>query len=91
MRPDFARHPLQPGDRLILCTDGLWGEVGHERIAECAQGEPEDACRRLVDLACDHGGGDNVSVQVIHVVELGEAAPAQTGRIARLLAGLRGG
>jgi protein phosphatase len=91
MRPDFSRHPLQEDDRLLLCTDGLWGEVEPEALAEYGSLDPEAACRRLIDLACEHGGGDNVSVQVIRVVELDDAPSAPTGRIGRLLAGLRGG
>ena len=91
MRPDFSRHPLQPEDRLLLCTDGLWGEVEHDLLAAQVALDPEEACRRLLDLACERGGGDNISVHVIRIVELGTAAPVATGRIARLLAGLRGG
>jgi protein phosphatase len=91
MRPDFSRHVLQPDDRLVICTDGLWGEVELDAIHEAAQLEPPRAAERMIELACENGGGDNVSVHVIRVVELGAAAPAPTGRIGRLLAGLRGG
>jgi hypothetical protein len=45
-----------------------------------------------VEMACGHGGGDNVTVQCIRILEAGPAKPASPpGRIARLLSGLRGG
>jgi len=91
LRPDFARQPLEPGDRLLLCSDGLWGEVADDDLLRAAQLPPEVACDQLVSLACDHGGGDNITVQLVHALELDPAPPAPTGRIARLLSGLRGG
>lgn len=92
MRPDFGRSPVQAGDRFLLCTDGLWGEVEPAAMAEAMGAPPDVACQALVKLACDLGGGDNVSVQVVHVLDAGAETPApRPGRIARILAGLRGG
>ncbi len=91
LRPDFARVPLAPGDRFILCSDGLWGEVEPDDLRRLAQEPPEEACRALVELACARGGSDNISVYVIRVVEPGSSAAAPTGRLGRLLASLRGG
>ena len=93
MRPDFLRAPVQPEDRFLLCTDGLWGEVDDDTLQEhVGRRRPEDACDTLVRLACDRGGGDNLSLYVIRVVDPGpEPAAPPEGRLARLLAGLRGG
>lgn len=57
---------LQPGDVLLLCTDGLTRHVPDERIAEVL-GRPADAaaaCRQLVADALEGGGSDNVTVVV---------------------------
>jgi PPM family protein phosphatase len=57
---------LQPGDVLLLCTDGLTRHVSDERIAEVL-GRAADAqsmCRELVADALDGGGSDNVTVVV---------------------------
>jgi protein phosphatase len=92
LRPDFARIDVEPGDGFLLCTDGLWSEVEDEQLARELDRSPREACRALVQLACDAGGGDNVSVLVVRVLDVGpepERVPA--GRIARLLSGLRGG
>jgi len=91
MRPDFARVPVAAGDRFILCSDGLWGEIEPHELLRLAQQPPEEACRALVELACTRGGSDNISVYVIHVVVPGSSAAAPSGRLSRLLAGLRGG
>ncbi|CAA9225683.1 MAG: Protein serine/threonine phosphatase PrpC, regulation of stationary phase [uncultured Chloroflexi bacterium] len=91
MRPDFQRLPVELDDRFLLCTDGLWGEITPEALTHAASGDPELACRRLITLALDAGGGDNVSLHVVHVLDPGPPAGAPPSRIGRLLAGLRGG
>lgn len=56
----------EPGDRFLLCSDGLCGVVEDDAIRETLQsGPPAKAARALVDLANAHGGPDNVTVQVI--------------------------
>lgn len=92
MRPDFSRTPVLPDDRFLLCTDGLWGEVEPSDLREAAHAPPEEACSRLMELAYAHGAGDNVSLQIIRVVDPGaEPVPPPAGRLAQLFAGLRGG
>jgi protein phosphatase len=58
---------LQPGDILLLCTDGLTRHVPDEQIAELLAGatDARTACRRLVDAALAGGGSDNVTVVVM--------------------------
>jgi protein phosphatase len=54
-----------PGDHFLLCSDGLTGLVSDLEIAEVVRSDsPEDAARRLVDLANDRGGHDNITVQI---------------------------
>ena len=57
---------LQDGDLLVLCSDGLTEPVEDADIAAtlAAHPEPAQACRRLVDLALELGGPDNVTVVV---------------------------
>jgi protein phosphatase len=57
---------LQPGDGLLLCSDGLTDVVSAEEIGGVLAGEagPEAACRSLVELANDRGGPDNITVIV---------------------------
>jgi serine/threonine protein phosphatase PrpC len=67
--PDLTTLDLRPGDRLLLCSDGLSSYVPRELIdaALTALSEPGEAADRLIALAIDHGGPDNVSVIVIDV------------------------
>ncbi len=61
---------LEPGDRLLLCSDGLTEMVDDDLIAATlAEGTGDDSAWRLVDLANDAGGVDNISIVVIDVVE----------------------
>jgi PPM family protein phosphatase len=60
--------PLDEGDTLILCTDGLWGLVGDRELAHVAQAAaPADACLKLVGMALERGGPDNITVLVLRV------------------------
>ena len=66
---DVDDHQVLPGDVLVLCSDGLHGPVSPSEIAALL-GEGADlnrAAQRLVALANDRDGGDNVSAQLIRV------------------------
>ncbi len=66
----FGPYPLEPGDRVLLCTDGLTETMDDDEIARVAgQGDAEAAARVLVDEANRRGGPDNVSVLLVAVVE----------------------
>ena len=58
---------LPPGGALLLCSDGLHGAVRNESIADAFAGASEGVTERLVQLALDAGGPDNVSVAVLNV------------------------
>src|SRR5262249_46793038 len=62
----LKRSRLEDGERLLLCSDGLTEMVPEETIAKvlAAEKSSADACRRLVDLALEAGGKDNVTVIV---------------------------
>ncbi|MDM8085154.1 Stp1/IreP family PP2C-type Ser/Thr phosphatase [Cellulomonas cellasea] len=78
--PDLSVREARPGDRWLLCSDGLSGFVSAETIADTMRSlEDVDACAdRLVQLALRAGGGDNVTVIVADVVELDDV-PDGTG------------
>lgn len=65
--PHVRSATLKPGDRLLLCTDGLTDLVNDQVIAETmmTHAEPEAACRTLVDAANRAGGSDNVTVLLV--------------------------
>jgi serine/threonine protein phosphatase PrpC len=67
VRVDLSTHDLQPGDRLLLCSDGLSGQVDDAVISGVLAGEPDPgrAVDRLIDLANAAGGVDNVTAIVI--------------------------
>lgn len=77
--PDLSVREARPGDRWLLCSDGLSGFVSHDTIADTLRDLTDlDACAdRLVQLALRGGGGDNVTVIVADVVDL-DAAPDGT-------------
>ncbi len=96
--PDVERIEIRPGDRFLLCSDGLWGEVADAEIGAVLGAEaPERAVRRLVDLANERGGPDNVTVQIAVADGAAEsrrppvaapAAPVERSRAVPLAAGV---
>jgi serine/threonine protein phosphatase PrpC len=66
---DTAVLPLEPGDRLILCCDGLWEMIYDEGIEDVMmqESDPQLACDQLVRRANLAGGEDNISVIVVQV------------------------
>lgn len=70
IEPDAPAEPrrLQSGDVLLLCTDGLWGQMtGPEMQRILSSFAPSEACRALVQLAKDRGGPDNITLQVSRI------------------------
>jgi serine/threonine protein phosphatase PrpC len=58
-----------PGDRYVLCSDGLSGMVSDEEICDIVVGSPdlEQATQRLIERANEHGGEDNCTVVLLAV------------------------
>ncbi len=69
---------LEPGQGLLLCSDGLTSEVCDAEIAEVlsgqltTNGEGQAAVDRLVSLALEHGGNDNVTVVLVGLPDAGD-------------------
>ena len=77
---DLQPLELAPGDRFLLCSDGLSGVVQDGEIARCLGTEsPADAARSLVALANERGGPDNITVQVARVPGSGESGSSGPG------------
>jgi serine/threonine protein phosphatase PrpC len=66
----FTVH-LQPGDKLLLCSDGLWDMVRDPAIEQILSTvpDPSQTGNALIKAALDGGGDDNVSVIVVHINE----------------------
>jgi protein phosphatase len=66
VRVEVHQMRLEPGDTLLLCTDGLTGMLSDERIATvlAASHGSAEACEKLITLANEQGGEDNVTVIV---------------------------
>jgi serine/threonine protein phosphatase PrpC len=60
--------PLRPGDVLLLCSDGLWGQVRDAEILAAVEDKSaEQAGRELIELARQRGGPDNITVEILRL------------------------
>jgi PPM family protein phosphatase len=66
---NLLRFPVKPKERLLFCSDGLWGTVPNSRIREIFSKklDPEETCRELIYAARDGGGQDNITVVVVEM------------------------
>ena len=66
---DVFHETLQPGDTLLLCSDGLWEMVRREDLLKhlSEKSSPQKICDDLIDLANANGGEDNITAVVVHV------------------------
>ncbi|MBU0728877.1 MAG: protein phosphatase 2C domain-containing protein [Proteobacteria bacterium] len=67
--PEYHTRNIRPGNRILLCSDGLWSMVDHDemhRIITNAE-SPEQASNLLVDRANEGGGKDNITAVVVFI------------------------
>lgn len=69
---DVQVKAIRRGDRFILCSDGLSGHLEPEEIAEVLDRlGPQEGARRLIEIACERGGEDNITAIVARIDEVG--------------------
>lgn len=86
----LGRIEMRRGDLFLLCTDGLSTKVTDDEMYAIVVESPDHitACRRLVDLANDRGGEDNITVLIASVDGVGLLEPSENDSISRRLESL---
>lgn len=76
---DLTHQPVRRGDLLVLCTDGLSGQVRKEEIGRIVAQERDltTAGQSLIDRANENGGPDNITVVIAHLEGDGLAPPVE--------------
>jgi serine/threonine protein phosphatase PrpC len=60
--------PLRPDDVLLICSDGLWGQMRDAEILGAVEKKSaEQAGRELIELARERGGPDNITVEILRL------------------------
>jgi serine/threonine protein phosphatase PrpC len=81
---DTATYKIVPGDRVLLCTDGLSGVVDQTRIRNVLlrTADPQQAADKLVAMANEAGGPDNITVIVLDADGVTTGVAERTGDLA---------
>jgi protein phosphatase len=76
---DYWVHPIEAGERILICSDGLHGELSEAELYDVLahHSDPGEAVDALVQLALEHGGRDNITVILVDVDPAGPTAPEQ--------------
>lgn len=70
IKVDTFEAPLRKGGNLLLCTDGLWGELTDQAIHEvfATEKDARSTCARLVRMANENGGKDNITAVAVRII-----------------------
>jgi protein phosphatase len=73
VKVDLDEHPLFPDDVVLLCSDGLNKEMGDDEVLKVVSQstDPQQLAQRLVKMANDLGGRDNITVAVARIEKTG--------------------
>lgn len=68
VEPDTLEMVLEPGDRILMCSDGLSNMVSDATMEQLINDteSPEETCQKLIDLANENGGTDNITAVLLY-------------------------
>jgi hypothetical protein len=83
IKVDLTHQQVRRGDVLVLCSDGLSGQVSKDEIAQIVSQESDlvAVCKRLIDRANENGGPDNITVIAARFDGSRLAAPGTTDEV----------
>ena len=89
---DLTHQPVRRGDTLVLCSDGLSGQVGKDEIAAIVSAEQDlvVACNRLIDRANAAGGPDNITAIIARFDGPGLKSPSENDEVGHQVFALPG-
>ncbi len=89
-QPDLYEINVEPGDRLLLCSDGLSGMVEDDQLARTLSlvEDPQECASQLIDEANRAGGLDNITAIVVDITGFAEARRRKMARKTKATAGI---
>jgi protein phosphatase len=82
---NITKFPVKPTERLLLCSDGLWGALEHPVLCRILSepAHPKVTCQKLIDAARATGGADNITVIVADFADAGQQVALTTVEMPR--------
>lgn len=88
---DTQRRIIQEGDAILLCSDGLSGPVRDEDLQKIIlSNDPQTVCDKLIELANENGGPDNITVISLRIEEVVQTPPELVPERYKSLTGANG-
>jgi len=72
VQPDIFQVPVQSGDVIVLCSDGVWATIQDDEFARLIADstDQENLCRQIVELAMERESDDNLSIVILYLKRL---------------------
>jgi len=82
VEPDVFAEEIQPGDTIVLCSDGLSGSLSETDIRDIVAGNaPSQAAMDLIDAANERGGNDNITAMIVVIKDIVKDEAAESEEI----------
>lgn len=82
VEPDVFAEEIQPGDTIVLCSDGLSGSLSETDIRDIVAGNtPSQAVMDLIDAANERGGNDNITAMIVVIKDIVKDEAAESEEI----------
>jgi protein phosphatase len=83
IKPSYRNHFLENGDRILLCSDGLWDMLTDEQLHQTVMQKtsPQKICETLVGMANNAGGHDNITAVVIVHKKSSDMSPRENTKL----------
>jgi len=72
VQPDIFQVPIESGDIVVLCSDGVWATIQDHEFAELITDskDPDSLCKQIVELAMERDSDDNLSIIILYLRRL---------------------
>ena len=90
VQPDIFHVPVQTGDVIVLCSDGVWATIQDDEFARLVveSNDQDNLCRHIVELAMERDSDDNLSIVILYLKRIVSTTDLEKEGLLTPLAGI---